>query len=140
MNASVLLDTNVLLYAISTAPGERGKKVIARELLARADYGLSVQILQEFYVNATRGSNPALTHEDAVSAVRELGQVPVAPMDVPLMEQAFRFKVRYRLSYWDAAVISAAKSLGARLIYSEDLNHGQAYDGITVENPFRQNA
>jgi predicted nucleic acid-binding protein len=136
MNASALLDTNILLYAISSATDERAKRVIARELLAGDDYGLSVQVLQEFYVNATRSPRPALTHQAAVEVVRELARVPIVVMDLPLMERALKLKSRYQLSYWDAAIIAAAKILGAAILYSEDLGHRQIYDGVRVENPF----
>ena len=136
MSASVFLDTNILLYAISSAPDERDKKVIARDLLARDDYGLSVQVLQEFYVNATRAPKPALTHQAAVEAIGELARAPVVALDMPLMERALHLKSRYRLSYWDAAIVAAAKALGVSTIYSEDLSHRQLYDDVRVENPF----
>ena len=136
MNASALLDTNILLYALSTAADERPKRAIARELLARDDYGLSVQVLQEFYVNATRSPKPALTHRAAVETVRELARVPIVALDMSLMERALKLKSRYQLSYWDAAIIAAAKILGAGILYSEDLSHRQIYDGVRVENPF----
>jgi len=136
MNASTFLDTNILLYAISTAVEERGKRELARTLLARDDYGLSVQVLQEFYVNATRPPRPALTHEAATGVIRELARAPVVATDMALMTRALELKARYRLSYWDAAVIAAAQALGATTLHSEDLSHGQDYDGVRVENPF----
>lgn len=52
------------------------------------------------------------------------------------MEHALQLKSRYQLSYWDAAIVAAAKALGAGVLYSEDLNHRQLYDGVRVENPF----
>ena len=136
MNASVFLDTNILLYAISTAAEEREKKELARKLVARDDYGLSVQVLQEFYVNATRPPHPALTHQAATEVIHELARAPVVAVDLSVMANALDLKARYRLSYWDAAVIAAAQALGATTLYSEDLSHGQDYDGVRVENPF----
>lgn len=136
MNASAFLDTNILLYAISTAAEEKGKKALARDLIARDDYGLSVQVLQEFYVNATRPPHPALTHLAATEAVGQLARAPLVAIDLSLMINALALKARYRLSYWDAAVVAAAQALGATTLYSEDLSHGQDYDGVRVENPF----
>lgn len=136
MSASAFLDTNILLYAISTAPEENAKRARARELLARDDYALSVQVLQEFYVNATRPPRPALSHAAATDAVRELASAPVVAIDLSVMTDALELKERYRVSYWDAAVIAAAKASGATILYSEDLSHDQAYDGVRVENPF----
>jgi predicted nucleic acid-binding protein len=136
MGASAFLDTNVLLYAISTAPEEAAKKRRARELLAQEDYTLSAQVLQEFYVNATRGPRPALSPSAAAEAVLELAQAPVVAIDLAVVSHAMEVQARYRVSYWDAAVIAAARISGATVLYSEDLSHGQEYDGVRVENPF----
>jgi predicted nucleic acid-binding protein len=137
MRADVFLDTNILLYAISTAKDEVPKKRIARELLSRTDWGLSIQVLQEFYVNATRAApRPAMSHPNAVAAIREFLRRPVAVSDSSLLMSALELKSRYRLSYWDAAIIAAAHSVGAGTLYSEDLNDGQHYGGVTVRNPF----
>lgn len=133
---ATLLDTNVLLYAVSSAPEEAGKKHAARALMARGDWGVSIQVLQEFYVNVTRGTTPAMRHDQAGIAIREFLSRPVAVNDTALLLASLDIRERYRLSYWDAAVIAAAKTLGAATLYSEDLNHGQDYDGVRVLNPF----
>lgn len=133
---AALLDTNVLLYAISSAPAEASKRRVARELLAGDDWGVSTQVLQEFYVNATRAPKPAMTHEQAEAAVRELLLRPIVPTDAGLVLRALALKKRYRLAYWDAAVVAAAEALGASILYSEDLSDGQAYAGVRVLNPF----
>ena len=137
MHASVFLDTNILLYAISTAREEASKKRVARELLAGTDWGLSVQVLQEFYVNATRAApRPAMSHANAVAAVEEFLRRPVAISDPPLLIAALALKDRYQLSYWDAAIIAAANAIGSEILYSEDLVDGQSYGAVTVRNPF----
>jgi predicted nucleic acid-binding protein len=137
MSADVFLDTNILLYAISTAREEASKKRIARKLLARTDWGLSVQVTQEFYVNATRGTpRAAMSHANAVAAIREFLRRPVVSSDPPLLLAALELKARYRLSYWDAAIVAAAQTMSASTLYSEDLNDGQNYAGVTVHNPF----
>ena len=64
------VDTNVLLYAASTARGERAKNQRALTILDQRDIALSVQVLQEFYVQATwPGKSDALTHEQAVALI-----------------------------------------------------------------------
>jgi predicted nucleic acid-binding protein len=136
MRASAFVDTNILLYAISTAPEETAKKQRAREILALSDWGLSVQVLQEFYVNATRPPQPAMTHEDAEASLRQLLLRPVADSNPALLLDTLRLKARYQLSYWDAAIVAAALQLGAAILYSEDLQHGQTFDGVRVANPF----
>lgn len=133
---AALLDTNVLLYAISSSPDEADKRHVARELLSGADWGLSIQVLQEFYVNATRGAAPAMSHALAEAAIRQFLLRPLAINDAALMLNALDIKQRYQLSFWDAAIIAAARVLGAGVVYSEDLDHGQDYAGVRVVNPF----
>jgi predicted nucleic acid-binding protein len=136
MPVASFYDTNILLYGLSTEPAEAGKRSEARRLLARSDWGLSIQVLQEFYVNATRPPRSALTHDDAVAAIRALLVRPCAVTDERVLMAAMTVRERWRLSFWDAAIVAAAKSLGARTLYSEDLNHGQEFDGLRVVNPF----
>ena len=137
MRAEVFLDTNILLYAISTAREEAAKKRTARELLARTNWGLSVQVLQEFYVNAIRAApRPAMSHAHAVAAIQEFLHRPVAILDSSLLLAALELKARYQLSYWDSAIVAAARSIDAATLYSEDLGDGQTYGSVTVQNPF----
>jgi predicted nucleic acid-binding protein len=137
MPAEAFIDTNILLYAASTDPGEADKRARAREVLAGVGWGLSVQVLQELYVNLVRPSRCAMSHEDAVALIRQLVRRPVVATDTALVLAALDVKQRYQLSYWDAAIIAAARALGASVLYSEDLNHGQDYGGVWVENPLR---
>jgi len=136
MTAKVFLDTNVLLYSVSADESEAGKRVQARQVLARSDWGLSVQVLQEFYVNVVRPPRCAMTHLQAVATISELLRRPTIPTDKALLVEALRLKDRFQISYWDAAIVAAARALGAGVLYSEDLNHGQDYDGVRVVNPF----
>lgn len=136
MRADAFVDTNILLYAISTAPEESARKQRAREILAQPDWGLSIQVLQEFYVNATRPPQPAMRHEDAEAAIRQLLLRPTVDTHAALLLDALRLKARYQLSYWDAAIVAAAMQIGATTLYSEDLQDGQEFDGVKVVNPF----
>lgn len=132
------VDTNVLLYAISRDRQERNKAQRANEILAARDLALSVQVLQEFYVQATRKSRPdPLTYEQAVELVESFMRFPVAPITAELMLAAFATHRRFGVSYWDAAILEAARGLGCDLVVSEDLNDGEDYGGVRVENPFR---
>jgi predicted nucleic acid-binding protein len=133
------VDTNVLLYAVSTAPAEAPKAQAARRLLGADDLALSVQVLQEFYVQATRGSRKdRLTDEQAALLVEAWLRFPVQETTVPLMQAALETKRRHRISYWDAAVVEAARLLECDVLLSEDLAHGRNYDGVRVVNPFRR--
>lgn len=77
-----------------------------------------------------------MTHADAVAAINQLLRRPTVSIDAALLIEALRVKHRFQLSYWDAAIIAAANNLGASVLYSEDLNHGQDYGGVKVINPF----
>jgi predicted nucleic acid-binding protein len=130
-------DTNVLLYAISRDPEEQEKSRRANELLGARDAALSVQVLQEFYVQATRVSRPdRLTHQQALRLVESFLRFPVAQVTPAVMLAAMATGERFRISYWDAAILEAARSLGCDVVLSEDLSDGEDYAGVRVENPF----
>ena len=137
MIAMRFVDTNVLLYSVSTHPAEANKAAVAVELLADEGLCLSVQVLQEFYVQATRvtRSDP-LPHDEAVAFVETWQRFRVQEMSVALMRDALAAARRWRVSYWDAAIIEAARMLDCSELLTEDLNPGQVFDGVTVVNPF----
>lgn len=139
MPASAFVDTNVLLYAISTTPAEATKRAQARKVLGTDGWGVSVQVLQEFFVNATRAPNPAMENAAAEAAIKELMQRPLVSNTPQLLLDALRLRSRFGLSFWDASIVAAARQSGAPVLYSEDLNDGQDYDGVTVVNPFAAN-
>ena len=131
------VDTNVLLYAISRDPAEARKARRANELLAAGNAGLSVQVLQEFYVQATRASRPdAITHEQATGLIDAWRRFPVQEMTADVMVAAFETRRRFRIAYWDAAIIEASRALGCAVVLSEDLDTGTDYDGVRVRDPF----
>lgn len=136
MGVSHCLDSNVLVYAFSKTPRDAAKARIARDWIAREDWGVTVQVLQEFYVNAVR-TPQELGHDDALAMIEEIaGSRPVVAIDLPLMRHALQLKSRYGIAYWDAAVVAGAHRLGASVLVSEDLAHGQDYAGVRVLNPF----
>ncbi len=135
------VDTNVLLYAVSKDAAEARKAAAARALLDAEDLAVSVQVLQEFYVQATRSNRTdRLTHLQAASLVESWLRFPVQETTVPLMKAAAETAHRHRVSYWDAGIVEAARTLGCRTVLSEDLAHGRDFDGVRVENPFRASA
>lgn len=138
MKSPRFLDTNVLLYSISRDAAEASKRDIAIALLDADDIALSVQVLQEFYVQATRATrSDALSHDIAVGLVRTWLRFTVQEITLPIVMGAFDIKATYRLSYWDAAIVAAARALGCRDLLSEDMTHGREIDGVTISNPFR---
>lgn len=131
------LDTNVLLYAISQSAGEAARAERAVQLLDEADCTLSVQVLQEFYVQATRPSKAdRIEHEQAVDLIESWLRFRVQELTVPVLQAALVCKARYQIGYWDAAIIEAARAAECREVLSEDLQDGQDYGGVRVVNPF----
>src|SRR6516165_5426716 len=138
MNGPLFIDTNVLLYSISRDPAEARKRDIAVAIVDTDNLALSVQVLQEFYVQATRATRPdAVPHEIAVGLIRTWLRFKVQEVTLAVMINALEIKVRYGLSYWDAAIVAAARALGCRELLSEEMSHGREVEGVTINNPFR---
>jgi predicted nucleic acid-binding protein len=136
MSVEAFLDTNVLIYAVSSASSEAEKKAKALELIEHADFGLSAQVLQEFYVNVTRKIVRPLAADQALALLEQFRCFPMVWTDYPLIVAGIEASLRFGISYWDGAIIAASETLGASILYTEDLNHGQHYGSVQVVNPF----
>ena len=134
--ADVFLDTNVLLYAALGRDHAGDRLERARQIVLSEDYCTSGQVLAEFYANAVRRGARPLTPEKAREWVRVIARKPCQPITPELVTSGIDIAMRYQINYWDGAIIAAAQRLGARTLYSEDLNHGQTYGSVRVENPF----
>lgn len=137
MTTNVFLDSNILLYAVSNAAAESALRLRARELIETNDWGVSVQVLQEFYVNATGKLAKTLPQKETLLFIERIMLCPVVPVTPALFLQAISIRIRFQLSYWDAAIVAAAQQLGCKVLYSEDLNDGQTFGDVQVINPFR---
>jgi predicted nucleic acid-binding protein len=135
MTATSFVDTNVLLYAASNAE-DQSKRLVARQVLSEAGVAFSAQVMQEFYSAATSKHHLQMTHDEALAVLQSLASYPVLAILRELVLEAIEAKQRFGISYWDAAIVAAAKQLGCRRVYSEDFNHGQDYDGVRAINPF----
>jgi len=132
------LDTNVLIYSISRDPAEATKRERALALLERDDGALSIQVLQEFYVQATRPTRPhRVPHEIAVDLLTGWSRFRVQDMTLAILNAALEIGAAHRFSYWDSAIIAAARALGCRELYTEDMSHGREVEGVLIVNPFR---
>lgn len=130
-------DTNVLLYAISRDPGERARAACATEILGAGEIALSTQVLQEFYVQATRATrDDAISHEQALGLVESFMRFPVIETTPQLVLTAAITRDRFQISYWDAAILEAARLAGCEVVLSEDLDDRTDYAGVRVEDPF----
>jgi predicted nucleic acid-binding protein len=138
VDAPTFIDTNVLVYAHDRS--ETRKQPVAQALLStlwrdRAG-SLSTQVLQEFYVVATRRFDPPMSRRAAREVVALYGQWSLVQVDVPLIVAASRLEERHRLSFWDALIVEAALRSGALRLVTEDLQTGRRIGGMTIVNPF----
>ena len=138
MRGSPFVDTNILIYAIATRGPEAVKGARAKTLLQSEDFCLSTQVLGEFYraVTSARRAVP-LTHDEAVAWVQLWKRNEVREITVAHVDLALEVCQRFQVGYYDALIVAAARLATCGVIYSEDLNHGQDYGGVQVENPFR---
>ena len=132
------VDTNVLVYAHDA--DETEKQPIARAALEKlwADRSgvISTQVLQEFYVVATRKFEPPMPRSEAREIVTLYATWSVVQVDIGLILDAATLEERVQLSFWDALVVEAARRAGAVRLISEDFQAGRRIAGIEIENPF----
>ncbi|MGB6351359.1 MAG: PIN domain-containing protein [Pseudolabrys sp.] len=139
MSTPRFIDTSILLYSISRDPEEARKREVAVALLDRDDIALSVQVLQEFYVEVTRDTRRhALPPKVAAILVQTWQRFRVQEITLPLVSNALKISVIHGLSCWDATIVAAARALGCREILSEDLPNGREVEGVTINNPFAE--
>lgn len=136
MRVECFFDTNILVYAASASRSDAAKRTRALGLLEECDFGLSAQVLQEFYVTVTRKFEKPLAPEAAVALMETYRVFPTVPTDYPLIVAAVELSLRHGISYWDGAIIAAAEVLEAETLYTEDLNDGQLYGKVRAVNPF----
>jgi predicted nucleic acid-binding protein len=136
MNASKFLDTNMLLYAYDLdAPAKRAAalRLVEQGWTAPGDSAISVQVLQEMYVNLVRRG---VSQTEAARIVLDFANWPVVDNTLGLLEAALDEQTRWKISLWDSLILAAARASGASELYTEDLSHGQNYGGVKVVNPF----
>jgi predicted nucleic acid-binding protein len=138
MTEPPFFDTNILLYSISRDGAEAEKRERAVALLDGEDGALSVQVLQEFYVQATRPTRrQPLSHDIATGLIRRWSRFRVQEINLSILGAALEIRAVHHFSYWDAAIIAAARALGCRELYTEDMSHGRQIAGVLIINPFR---
>lgn len=134
----MFIDTNVLIYADDLDAGDKNRKArsIVADALTRATAVLSTQVLQEYFVVATRklGVDPAIARRK----VELLARLDVVRIDVGLVLGAIDLLRLHSLSFWDALILKSASMAGCTRLLTEDLQHGQIVEGVRVENPFHR--
>lgn len=131
------IDTNVLVYAHDGGAGKKhDRSVELLERLFAAEGGvLSVQVLAEFYLAATK--KLAMKSEEAEASIEDLGSWIVHRPGLADVLRAARLHRRHKVSWWDAMILNSAIESGCSILWSEDLSDGQRYGSVTVRNPFR---
>jgi predicted nucleic acid-binding protein len=134
----LFVDTNVFIYAYDVTSAEKHQR--ARELISELwESGrgcLSIQVLQEFYVNLTLKVPHPLKPQETTQIIDDLGQWRLHKPGLKSVIEAIHIQQRNKISFWDAMIICSAKELGCKIIWTEDLNPNQLYEGIKVVNPF----
>ena len=139
MKDRVFLDTNILVYAYDRH--DPRKQGIAQSLLIdgmeNESAALSVQVLGEFFNVVTRQIKQPMTTDEAKEAIELFSNLLIQEIDLAMVERAIDTHKIYRISYWDALIVSAAERAGCKRILSEDWNDGQLYHSIPISNPFK---
>jgi len=133
------VDSNILVYAYDLAQGEKREKAKARLLsLWESGFGcVSIQVLQEFFVNVTRKSEFPLSSEQAAQVIHDFSDWKVHRPGIKDVIAAIDLHQRYRISFWDAMILQSARQSGCSILWSEDLSEGEDYAGAKVVNPFK---
>lgn len=132
------VDTNIIIYAYDIHAGAkyRAARALMNNLWRSQTGCLSIQVLQEFYVNITQKIATPVDVATATQIIRDLSDWTIyAPVPNDVIN-AIRVQQRYQLSFWDAMIVWSAARLGCAILWSEDLNHRQIYEGVRVQNPF----
>lgn len=139
MTEKTFVDTNVLIYAhdVDAKRKHEVAKSVLSELWSQRSGVLSMQVLQEFYVNVTRKIASPLPRELARLAVNSYSMwcTETTPAEIA---SAFRIEDESRIGFWDALIVASAAKSGAARILSEDLNARQTIAGVRIENPFAE--
>ena len=139
MLTAAFIDTNVLLYAASNGRLDPEKTRLSRLLLRTRPWAVSMQVVQEFHVNATKKIALGISSAHAARVVDELLERAVVDTTRELFLRAVVLQNRFMLHYYDAAICQAAIEANYRLLFSEDMTSEEVYDRVMVLNPFDQN-
>jgi len=138
MTDSIFLDTNILVYAYDKHSPEKQQtaQALLKDGIETESAVLSTQVLGEFFVVVTRKIKNPIAAEEAQKIIALLGVMQIVDIDLALVNQAVENHQKYGISYWDSLIIAAAARAGCKRVMTEDLNHGQEYNSVLVENPF----
>ena len=138
MTGPDFLDTNILVYAYD--PSDRRKQEVSKELLRKALAGhmkISTQVLAEFSSILLHKISPPAPPKQLKVLLDALAPIPVVTPDIDMVQRAVEVHATYGVRFYDGMIVAAAERGNCQRLWSEDLNAGQQYFGVVVENPFR---
>ena len=138
MSDRAFIDTNILVYAFGSSGDLREVRAweLLQDLLGTGTGAISTQVLQEFYVVMTRKIATPLASKEVRALIEQLEVLWVVLLDMSLIYRAIALVDEAAIGFWDGLIVGAAERAGCGVLYSEDLNSGQTYGGVTVRNPF----
>jgi len=133
------VDTNILVYAYDASSTEKHRRASAlvSELWEQGSGCLSIQVLQEYYVTLTKKIPRPIGSREAACIVNDYGHWHLHEPELDSVIEAIHIAERYNISFWDAMIVSSAKAMRCQMIWTEDLNANQLYEGIEAVNPFK---
>lgn len=139
MDARTFVDTNILIYARdSSEPRKQALAEIAlRKLWENRNGRISIQVLNEYFVNVTQKLRPGLSRAEAWQDIISLRAWNPLSLEAPLMDLAYALQDKHALSWWDALIVAAAQVLECNYLLSVDLTDAQTYGRVTVINPLK---
>lgn len=137
MSDVVFVDSNILIYAHDADAGIKRDRAVEklRQLWDSGDGRMSVQVLQEFYVNVTKKLATPIAHSTAREVVSSYGAWVLEPTTPVTVTRAIDIAAVAQIQFWDALIVASAEQADATHLYSEDLNAGQTIAGIKIVNP-----
>jgi len=133
---NAFVDTNIFIYAADESLPIPRNTGIAREILRQRDLWISVQVLNEFTFNARKPDKLGFTPAQEKEWLERLLLFAISPLTIDTYLAAVDLHGRYQISHWDSLIVASALKTQCETLYSEDLSHGQNYEGVHVVNPF----
>ena len=134
--SKTFLDTNILVHSLNLQDSSKSSisRSIIRNLGVRNEAVISTQVLQEFYVVATKKLSVKPMH--AKSIVCAFENLEIVQIDFGLIKEAIDISMQYQISFWDSLIVAAAERSNSVVLFSEDLQHNQIIRSVRIVNPF----
>jgi len=134
------VDSNILVYAHDISAGTKRQlaKRLLEELWGSENGCMSVQVFQEFYETVTAKIKQPLSSDVASQVISSYSAWKIHALNVKNILDSIGIQQRYGISIWDAFIINSASQSGCAILWTEDLNDGQIYEGVRIQNPFKE--